>query len=132
MRVEWAEKATLLALQALFYEPGHIMSSTSSGTGDLTPGEEGVLVLEDEQRRGWLAGAHRIGTVLHDHRSLRLAVLKSCEGARNSRTDPFAGVAATLIRHGIPAVVAMQFEITDEVATPSRERFTPPSQRAFL
>ena len=92
------------------------MSSTSSGTGDLTPGEEGVLVLEDEQRRGWLAGAHRIGTVLHDHRSLRLAVLNSCEGARNSRTDPFAGVAATLIRHGIPAVVAMQFEITDEVA----------------
>jgi hypothetical protein len=37
-------------------------------------------------------------------------------GARNSRQDPFAGVATSLIRQGIPAVVAMQFEITDEAA----------------
>ena len=56
-------------------------------------GEEGVLVLGDKQGRGWLADAHQIGTILHDHPSLRLAVLNSCEGARNSLTDPFAGVA---------------------------------------
>src|SRR3954463_10066004 len=48
---------------------------------------------------------------LRDLRSLRLAVLNSCEGARNSRTDPFAGTATTLVRQGsVPAVVAMQFE----------------------
>jgi hypothetical protein len=33
-----------------------------------------------------------------------------------SRTDPFAGTAQELVRQGIPAVVAMQFEISDEAA----------------
>ncbi|MGH9891305.1 MAG: CHAT domain-containing protein, partial [bacterium] len=57
-----------------------------------------------------------LGTLLHDHRSLRLVVLNSCEGARTSPTDPFAGAAQSLVQQGIPAVIAMQFEITDEAA----------------
>jgi hypothetical protein len=63
--------------------------------------------------------------LLHDCRTLRLVVLNSCEGARNTRLDPFAGIAAGLLRQGIPAVVAMQFEITDETAiTFSTEFYT--------
>ncbi|HJQ94908.1 MAG TPA: CHAT domain-containing protein, partial [Acidimicrobiia bacterium] len=42
--------------------------------------------------------------------------LNSCEGARTSPTDPFAGTAQSLVQQGIPAVIAMQFEITDEAA----------------
>ncbi len=57
-----------------------------------------------------------LGTLLHDHRSLRLVILNSCEGARSSPTDPFAGAAQSLVQQGIPAVIAMQFEITDEAA----------------
>ena len=51
-----------------------------------------------------------------DEDSLRLVVLNSCEGARSSRVDPFSGVAASLVHFDIPAVVAMQFEITDRAA----------------
>jgi len=116
VQVEWVEQATLPALQRhLRRGEYHVFHFIGHG-GFNREAEEGVLVLEDQQGRGWLAGAHRIGTVLHDHRTLRLAVLNSCEGARNSRTDPFAGVAANLVQQGIPAVVAMQFEITDEAA----------------
>ncbi|MCI0695940.1 CHAT domain-containing protein [candidate division KSB1 bacterium] len=116
VRVKWLEKPTLAILQRCLRDGTyHVFHFIGHGGFD-KKAEEGVLVLEDEQGRGWQAGAHRISTVLHDHRSLRLAVLNSCEGARNSRTDPFAGVAATLIRQGIPAVVAMQFEITDDAA----------------
>ena len=43
-------------------------------------------------------------------------VLNSCEGARSSPTDPFAGAAQSLVQQGIPAVIAMQFEITDDAA----------------
>jgi CHAT domain len=43
-------------------------------------------------------------------------VLNSCEGARTSHVDPFSGVGTTLIEFGIPAVIGMQFEITDEAA----------------
>ena len=43
-------------------------------------------------------------------------MLNSCEGARTTLTDPYAGVATTLVQLGVPAVVAMQFEISDEAA----------------
>ena len=43
-------------------------------------------------------------------------VLNACEGARACRTDPFAGTAQALVRQGVPAVIAMQFEIADETA----------------
>ncbi len=116
VRVDCLEKATLVALQRrLRSGTYHVFHFVGHGGFDARAGE-GVLVLEDDRGRGILAGAHRLGTVLHDERSLRLAVLNACEGARNSRTDPFAGVATTLIRQGIPAVVAMQFEISDEAA----------------
>jgi hypothetical protein len=58
----------------------------------------------------------KLGQLLADERTLRLAVLNACEGARTNREDPFAGVAASLVRNEIPSVVAMQFEITDEAA----------------
>jgi hypothetical protein len=116
VRVKWLENPTLTNLLRCLREGEyHVFHFIGHGGFDKKR-EEGVLVLEDEQGRGWLADARRIGTILHDHPSLRLAVLNSCEGARNSLTDPFAGVAAGLIRQGVPAVVAMQFEITDEAA----------------
>ena len=85
--------------------------------------QEGMLLLEDERGREVKADAQRIGTLLRDHLSLRLAVLNACEGARVSPEDTFSGVATTLIRQGIPAVVAMQFEISDKAAVVFAEEF---------
>jgi hypothetical protein len=43
---------------------------------------------------------------------------------RSSREDPFSGVAQTLVKQGsIPAVIAMQFEITDAAAIKFAEEF---------
>ena len=47
---------------------------------------------------------------------IRLVVLNSCEGSRGAVDDPFSGVASSLIERGIPAVIGMQFEITDRAA----------------
>ncbi len=57
-----------------------------------------------------------LGLMIRGHRSLRLVVLNACEGARSARDDPFGGVAQALVRQGIPAVIAMQFEISDPAA----------------
>ena len=43
-------------------------------------------------------------------------MLNACEGGRSSRTDPFAGVAQLLVQGALPAVVAMQFPVTDAAA----------------
>jgi hypothetical protein len=63
-----------------------------------------------------LLGATDLALLLDDHFFLRLAFLNSCEGARGSPRDAFSSTAATLVRSGIPAVVAMQYEITDKAA----------------
>ena len=43
-------------------------------------------------------------------------MLNACEGARTSGRDAFSGVAQALVRQGLPAVVAMQTEISDKAA----------------
>jgi formylglycine-generating enzyme required for sulfatase activity len=123
VRLERLAEARLPALQKkLRRGDTHILHFIGHGGFDRQT-EEGVLVLEDEWGRGRLVGAEMLGTILHDHRSLRLAVLNACEGARGARADPLAGVAQTLVRQGIPAVIAMQFEITDAAAILFAEEF---------
>ena len=78
--------------------------------------ESGELILEDTEGRGRSVSAEQFGSIISDHNSLRLVVLNSCEGARNGRTDPFSGTAQTLVLQGVPSVIAMQWEITDEAA----------------
>lgn len=93
----------------------HVLQFIGHGGFD-AQAQDGVLMLEDEQGRGRRASGQYLGTVLTDHDSLRLVVLNACEGARTARSDPFAGVAQSLVQQGIPAVIAMQFEVTDEAA----------------
>ena len=108
------EDANLASLaQRLRREEFHIFHFI--GHGGFSDGD-GVLVLEDSNERARPVKGQHLGTIFHDHGSLRLAVLNSCEGARGSAEDPFSGVAPSLVRQGIPAVIAMQFEITDMAA----------------
>lgn len=99
------ESPTLTHLQRwLRRESCHILHFIGHGGFNPTT-EDGLLLFSDEQGRGREVTGETLGTLLHDHRPLRLAVLNACEGARTSRSDPFAGVAQNLIRQGIPAVV---------------------------
>jgi WD40 repeat protein len=114
--VERLEQATLAALRRqLRQRDYHILQFVGHG-GFNEASQDGVLLFEDEDRHGRKISGQDLGTVLHDHDSLRLAVLNACEGARASREDPFAGTAQSLVQQGIPAVIAMQFEISDEAA----------------
>jgi len=123
VRLERLREARLSALQRkLRGGEYHVLHFIGHGGFDPRT-QEGVLVLQDEAGKGSLASAERLGTILHNHRSLRLVILNACEGARSSSTDPFAGTAQTLVQQGIPAVIAMQFEITDQAAITLAEEF---------
>ncbi len=50
---------------------------------------------------------------LSEENSIRLVVLNACQGARANRADPFGGIATSIVARGLPAVVAMQFAISD-------------------
>jgi TonB family protein len=95
--------------------PFHIFHFIGHGGFD-NMAEDGVLQFEDEKGMSHPVRGELLGMQLHDHRSLRLAVLNACEGARSSRKDPFSGVAQSLLQQRVPAVVAMQFEISDSAA----------------
>jgi Tol biopolymer transport system component len=116
VKLERLDKATLADLQRqLRKDDYHIFHFIGHGGYD-EKAEDGILMLEDEMGRGREVSGRYLGTILHDQKSLRLAVLNACEGARTSSSDPFSGVAHSLVQKGIPAVIAMQFEITDEAA----------------
>ena len=113
---EQQQGATLAALQKQLRNGAyHIFHFIGHGGFDEQT-QDGVLLFEDEDGRSRLVNGNYLGTLLHDHPSLRLAILNACEGARTTPSDPFAGVAQQLVRQGIPAVIAMQNEITDGAA----------------
>lgn len=114
--IERVEMATLDALQSILRKTEfHIFHFIGHGAFD-AQASDGVLLLEDEQGRAKQVSGQTLGMLLHDEKSLRLALLNACEGGRTSKSDPFAGVGQNLLQQGIPAVIAMQFEVTDETA----------------
>ena len=108
-------EATLSTLQRALLDTFHVFHFIGHGGFDETAGE-GVLVLERPDGTAHRVGASRLGTLLHDANGMQLVVLNACEGARTSGRDAFSGVAQALVRQGLPAVVAMQTEISDKAA----------------
>ncbi|MEM7132541.1 MAG: SUMF1/EgtB/PvdO family nonheme iron enzyme [Chloroflexota bacterium] len=108
--------ASLSALQQhLRTEETHIFHYIGHGLFD-TAKNEGGLILEDGQGKADIVSAEKLATILHDHDPLRMIFLNACEGARAGKEDSSAGVAQTLVQQGIPAVLAMQFEVSDKAA----------------
>ena len=116
VELHWLEKPTLRELlRTMQAHTFHALHYIGHGAYE-RDAERGVLLFEDSD--GWARPVRgdELGIILHEFTSLRLAVLNACDGARTARTDPFAGVAGSLVQRDIPAVVAMQFEISDEAA----------------
>ncbi len=116
VELTWLAGQTWRDLQrAMRAGPWHVFHFIGHGGFDPSS-EEGVLALANEQGSTALMTATQMGQLLSDHRSLRLALLNACEGAQGSKRDLFSSTAATLARRGIPAVLAMQYEISDRAA----------------
>lgn len=117
IELDWLTTASLDALrEQLLKRTYHIFHFIGHGGFD-TNQEDGILIFENANGYANRVSGERLAVILGNHRTLRLAVLNACEGARTSEQDPFAGTAMTLVRTGnLPAVIAMQFEITDRAA----------------
>jgi hypothetical protein len=103
--------ATVASLQECLILGGPYHIFHFIGHGGFRPDtRQPALGLDD----GYLAAD---GLTTHlDPSSLRLVVLNSCDGARAGESDPFSALSHQLVKIGIPAVVAMQFKITDRAA----------------
>lgn len=116
LHIEFMQNAGWRDLQHTLRERDfHIFHFVGHGGFDASAGE-GVLAFTNDKGGSHLLGATEVGSLLADERSLRLVVLNACLGARGNETDVFSSTSATLVRRGVPAVVAMQYEISDLAA----------------
>lgn len=99
-------------LQKADYHAFHFVGH--GGFNELT--QEGLLIFEDENNHGRPLNGQALSALLGgERRSLVLAMLNACEGARSGE-NPFSGVAQNLVRLGIPAVIANQAPLQDQAA----------------
>ena len=126
VQADYLVHATPMALQERLSDGQyHALHYMGHGGFDENSGD-GALLLENEQGYSELLDGRTLGVLLHDAANLRLVFLNACETARLSRQagrDPFAGVASALVMAGVPAVVAMQFPISDRGAVTFSQKF---------
>lgn len=117
VELTWLEGQTSDDLQrAMRRGSWHILHFIGHGSFDVLR-DEGTIILADEQGMAAPLSATQLARLLQRQRSsLRLVLLNACEGARGGQQDLFSSTATTLVGSGIPAVLAMQYEITDDAA----------------
>jgi formylglycine-generating enzyme required for sulfatase activity len=105
---------TLAALDEAMSQSWNIVHFV--GHGRFAHGE-GRLILEDGAGRQDDVSGRKLKELLEERqRDLRLVVLNACVGAKTSPENVFAGVAQSLVRAGVPAVVAMRNRVSDRAA----------------
>ncbi len=113
----WVEGQTLQAFQsALAQGPWHILHYIGHGYFDEIT-QEACLALVDPARPDGIdpLPASGLAQILVDQKELRLVVLNACQGSVSGE-DPFGSAAGVLLKKTVPAVVAMQHEISDTAA----------------
>jgi CHAT domain len=116
VQITWLTGHTWADLQqALLRGSWHVFHFIGHGGFNATT-REGVIALEDAAGQARYLSASQLARLLADHHPLRLVVLNSCKGATGSTRDIFSSTAATLVRRGIPAVLAHQYTISDQAS----------------
>ena len=116
-QVELLRQPTVEELRRVLIEKGaHVLHFM--GHGDFDPErQEGALYFEDGKGKAAAWTGEALAAKLAGAPTLRLVVLNACQTAVIGQgANPYGGVAAALVRGGLPAVVAMQRPISDAAA----------------
>lgn len=92
------------------------------GHGDFQDGVASLRLNGEDGSDVWI-DARTFGELFRFQPSIRLCVLNACKGGRVSSTQPLVGMAPELVRTGLPAVIAMQYAIYDDVAVHFAQSF---------
>jgi hypothetical protein len=95
--------------------PVHVFHFIGHGRFDPAMGE-GSVFFEGTRGARQEVRAKELVNLLASLKGLQLLVLNACETGEQSDVDPASGVAAALMAAGFPAVIAMQFPISDTAA----------------
>ncbi|HEV2904516.1 MAG TPA: CHAT domain-containing protein, partial [Pyrinomonadaceae bacterium] len=99
--------------RALNDDEYHILHFIGHGTFE---NDDGHLLINSEDGGEDRISAATFADFFRNYPCLKLVVLNACQGAEVAATRELAGVAPQLVARGIPAVVAMQYPISDKAA----------------
>jgi CHAT domain-containing protein len=97
-------------------KPWDVFHFIGHGGFDSKRGEGFIVIQEEGGASGRELYADSLRDLLTGPHEPQLVVLNSCSGATSEPGDLFSSTAARLVLGRIPAVVAMQFPISDEMA----------------
>lgn len=111
--VEFLDRPTLTALSQRLRDrkapPVHVVHFDGHGVYDKVLGL-GYLLFEKENFKSDRVDANRLGTLLNQT-GVPLMVLNACQSAAQDDANPYASVAARLIRSGVGSVLAMNYAV---------------------
>jgi ABC-type branched-subunit amino acid transport system substrate-binding protein/DNA-binding XRE family transcriptional regulator len=115
MKLSWLSGSSWDDLRkAMGRGPWHIFHFIGHGSFN-TSTKEGFITLVDTKDNPVSINARDLSLLL-DQPSLRLVVLNICSAAFGNCADGFSGVASVLAQRNIPAVIAIQYQITDKAS----------------
>ncbi len=116
VKLTWIEGQNWQALQQAFlhgtWHVFHFIGHASYNEQQT----EGLLSLVNDDGDTFYLPASRLGNILADHSTLRFVFLNACEGAKSGTHDIYSGIAQTLMQQGIPAILGMSYEISDNAS----------------
>ena len=107
----------------IFHFAGHgLFKQTGQGDSFRSILGEGELAFVTEEGAAASIPAAQLAVNLQGH-GLQLAVLGACQTGRRDGHNVWSGTVAALMEAGVPAVVAMQYEIRDDAAIAFSKKF---------
>lgn len=119
VELTWLETNNWRELQRMMRSPSegwHIFHFIGHGGYDRQRNEGYIMLGNDDGTSHQLYASQLARLLARQYSSMRLVLLNACDGARSGVNDTLSSTAATLINSGIPAVLAMQYEITNDAA----------------
>lgn len=121
IEVKILDEATIEALDDEAHRGNyHVFHFMGHGGFDPNTGKS-ALIFERRDGTGHPVNGEILRLALTD--SIKLVFLNACESARIGEADPFTAVSTELALAGVPAVLAMQFPISDAAAIRFSRRF---------
>lgn len=101
---------------------GHYDIVHFSGHGAYANARGYVQLLQPDGTADWIDGS-ALAQLSINYSSIKLVVLNACSTGQTDAGRAFSGLALQMVRHGIPAIIAMQFPLTDQAATTFAREF---------
>ncbi|HSM54525.1 MAG TPA: CHAT domain-containing protein [Candidatus Sulfomarinibacteraceae bacterium] len=118
-----AHPATRDSIDELLGHKPHIFHFIGHGRLEKSNGREfgEIAIVREPHLPRWI-DAEQFSTFLNRHRP-KIVVLQACKGAAGASGEAFVSVASQIVRQNIPAVIAMQYEVSNATARRFARRF---------